>query len=222
MFVFHRVDDVYACRLDLMRILGALETARVPALLGVIPQRLTAEMADYLRARPQFAVYQHGVEHKSHAQSGSKDEFPATRPRADVARLIAEGRARIAAGIGRPVAGYIPPWNITARQTFEILAEQGFTHVSCKGSAHQDLKFKELPAAIDTLSNYAPLVARTPGEIHSLITAERQRAPLTPIGLVYHIKDLGEVAMAGLETVIADTAAMAPTAEAWLEFAGAR
>jgi hypothetical protein len=222
MFVFHRVDDVYACRPDLMRILAAMEAAAVPAILGVIPQRLTAEMADYLRARPQFAVYQHGVEHKSHAQHGSKDEFPATRPRADVARLLAEGRTRIATAIGRPVTGYIPPWNITARPTYEILAEQGFTHVSCKGTAHRDFKFKEVPAAIDTLTNYAPLVARTPGEIQSLITAERQRTPRAPIGVIYHIKDLGEPAMAGLETVIADTAAMAPAAEAWREFAGAR
>jgi hypothetical protein len=220
MFVFHRVDDVYACRPDLMRILAAMETARVPALLGVIPQRLTAEMAAYLRARPQFAVYQHGVEHKSHAVSGSKDEFPATRPRADVARLLAEGRMRIATGIGRAVTGYIPPWNITARQTYEVLAEQSFTHVSCKGTAHRDFKFNELLAVIDTLASYAPLVTRTPGEIRSLIAAERQRAPQTPIGLIYHIKDLGEPAMAGLETVVADTAAMAPTAEAWRAFAG--
>jgi hypothetical protein len=221
MFVFHRVDDVYACRPDLMRILAAMEAARVPAILGVIPQRLTTEMADYLRDRPTFAIYQHGVEHKNHAVSGGKDEFPATRPRAEVAALVADGHTRLQTAIGRRVTGYIPPWNVTAQPTLEILIAQGFTHISAKRAHGADVKLASLPVTIDTLSNYAPPTARAPAEIQALITAERKRAPKTPIGLVYHIKDLSGAELAGLETLIAATAAMVPHPEVWQSFAGA-
>ena len=67
MFVFHRIDDVYAQRHDLMRILALFERLDIPAILGVIPARLTAEMDAYLAVRPLFTVFQHGVAHKNYA-----------------------------------------------------------------------------------------------------------------------------------------------------------
>ncbi len=222
MFVFHRIDDVYACRPDLMRILAAFERTCVPVILGVIPRRLTAEMAVYLAERPLFAIYQHGVEHKSYAASGSKDEFPDTREPAEVARLIVEGRTQIEVAIRRKVAGYIPPWNVTARSTLDILAAQGFTHVSAKRAYGADVKLTSLPVVIDTLSNYAPPTARPAQAIIALIADARKHRPRTPVGLVYHIKDLDEPQLAELELLIELTAPMAPSPDVWRVFAGVR
>jgi Uncharacterized protein conserved in bacteria (DUF2334) len=220
MFVFHRIDDVYACRPDLMRILATFERMRVPVILGVIPRRLTTEMSTYLSERPLFAIFQHGVEHKNHALSGSKDEFPDTREPVEVARLIAEGRAQLESAIGRRVTGYIPPWNVTARSTLEILAAQGFTHVSAKRAYGAHVKLTSLPISIDTLSNYAPPTARSAQEIIALIAAVQKQSPRTPVGLVYHIKDLSEPQMADLELMIEQTAPLAPAPEAWRGFTG--
>jgi peptidoglycan/xylan/chitin deacetylase (PgdA/CDA1 family) len=192
MFVFHRIDDVYATRPDLMRILAAFERHQVPVILGVIPRRLTSEMALYLAARPLFAIYQHGVEHKSYAGPEAKDEFPESRARTEVATLLAEGRARLESSIGRRVTGYIPPWNLTAPATLEILAAQGFTHVSAKRTYGHGVRLASLPIAIDTLSSYAPPRARSCDEILALIGGEQRKAPRAPVGLVYHIKDLSD------------------------------
>lgn len=221
MFVFHRIDDVYACRPDLMQVLAATESAGVPTILGVIPQRLTAEMAAYLSARPHFVIYQHGVDHKSRAVSGSKDEFPATRDRSDVAASLAEGHAALVRAVGRPVHGYIPPWNVTAPATLEILATLGFTHISAKRTYGPGVRLAALPIAVDTLSSYAPPTARSADAVMQLIAQERRRAPAVPVGLVYHIKDLPDDQLAGIVQVIERSAAFVPPASVWGPFAGA-
>ena len=111
MFVFHRIDDVYAKRPDLLRILAVFERLELPVMLGVIPLRVTSDMAAYLSVRSLFTVFQHGASHKNLHARWPQGRVPATRPDDETLRLVAEGRRRLEDDIGRVVSGYIPPWN---------------------------------------------------------------------------------------------------------------
>ena len=219
MFVFHRIDDVYAQRHDLMRILALFERLDIPAILGVIPARLTAEMAAYLAVRPLFTVFQHGVAHKNYAATGRKDEFPDTRPVDDVARLVADGRRRLEDGIGRLVTGYIPPWNTASASLLSALATLDFTHISAGRSAVVLGALKTLPIALDSLDSYAPPTAKpATATIAELEVALPNRSP---VGIVYHIKDLSKADMVEIESVIRWSARHAPMPRPWSQFVGA-
>jgi peptidoglycan/xylan/chitin deacetylase (PgdA/CDA1 family) len=223
MFLFHRIDDVYACRPDLMAVLDAFVRARVMVIVGVIPRRLTAEMGAYLAAHPGIVVYQHGLEHKSYARhelgETDRDEFPGSRSRADVTAALTEGRALIEAAVGRPVTGYIPPWNATAVQTLDVLAELGFTCISTRRRHIAHLQLAALPVTVDTLSGYTPPKARTAAEIATLVATDRNARH--PTSLVYHIKDLRPQDLDGYARVIAQTAWQVATPDTLAAFIAA-
>jgi peptidoglycan/xylan/chitin deacetylase (PgdA/CDA1 family) len=223
MFLFHRIDDVYACRPDLMAVLDTFVRAHVPVIVGVIPRRLTADMGAYLAANPGIIVYQHGLEHKSYAQpelgETDRDEFPASRTRADVKAALLASRALIETAVQRPVTGYIQPWNATAAQTLDVLAELGFTSVSTRRRHTVHPRLAALPVTVDTLSGYTPPKARPAAEIAALIAADRNARQ--PTGLVYHIKDLRPEDLDGYAHVIAQTASQVATPDTLAAFIAA-
>jgi hypothetical protein len=198
--VFHRIDDVYACRPDLMRILAGCERLGLAALLAVIPRRLTPEMAGYLSSRPQFAIYQHGSEHKSNALSGRKDEFPSSREFADIVTGVATGRALIEAAIGRPVNGYVPPWNTASPPLLKALTLLGFTHISANRSAVIPDTLVHRPFMVDTLESYTPIRVQAAEVTIAQIEAKGRQG--RAVGVVHHIKDLGEPGLQAIETVM--------------------
>jgi hypothetical protein len=219
MKVLHRIDDVYACRPDLMRVLACCERYDVPAILGVIPKRLTADMAIYLAMRQRFAVYQHGHEHRSWSTSGRKDEFPATRDAADIEIGIRTGRQLVETAIGRPVNGYIPPWNTASAPLVKVLIALGFTHVSANHSASIPAPLIHRPCHVDALESYAPVKARSAeGLIRHVETEVQSGEPV--VCIVHHIKDLGEQGMRDAEAVIAWSRAHRMPDDAWRVFAG--
>lgn len=218
MFVFHRIDDVYAKRLDLMRILTLFERLDLPVILGVIPSRVTSEMASYLSVRSLFTVYQHGASHKNHSVDGRKDEFPVTRPDEETLRLIAEGRRRLEDDIGRVVSGYIPPWNTVSDGLLRALTTLNFTHLSAGRSTPAASQLQVLPVSVDTLASYAPPTAKAAAV--TIADIERVLPRQKTVGVVYHIKDLPESGMAEIEAVMRWSQRHAPPPAKWRAFAG--
>lgn len=219
MFVFHRIDDVYATRLDLMRVLALFERLELPVILGVIPARLTREMANHLAVRPMFTIFQHGVAHKNYVADGRKDEFPTSRPDDDTRQQIAEGRRRLEDDIGRLVSGYIPPWNTVSDGLLRALAALNFTHISAGRSAFPAGPLQTLPIAVDPLSSYAPPTARpatsTIADIETVLPRQKS------VGVIYHIKDLPDAGLAEFETVIRWSQRHVPPPTTWRMFVGA-
>src|SRR5439155_2139024 len=72
----------------------------VPLALAVIPALARRELASALDAAADIRVLQHGWEHRNHAVTGKKSEYPAGRPADDVAAEIAAGRTRLAEMFG--------------------------------------------------------------------------------------------------------------------------
>ena len=130
-----RDDDAVAPTARLSRLLSI--ASRVPVSLAVIPADAESELArwlsHYLRSAPRasVAVLQHGWRHLNHSGIGKKSEFPATRPRPEVASELAAGRARLSDLFGtRAQPVLVPPWNRFDDSFFALLARCGFTGIS--------------------------------------------------------------------------------------------
>jgi hypothetical protein len=105
-----RDDDAVADTPALRRL---LEVASVPLSLAVIPAALEPSLPVLLKSHGSVSVLQHGFAHANRAPAGGKkSEFPATRPWADVARDLEQGRARLTASFGAQFVPVLtPPWN---------------------------------------------------------------------------------------------------------------
>ncbi len=130
-----RDDDAVAPTARLGRLLSI--ASGVPVSLAVIPadaeQQLAQWLADYLRSAPKasVAVLQHGWRHLNHSGVGKKSEFPAERPRSDVASELAAGRARLSDLFGtRAQPVLVPPWNRFDDSFLGLLACCGLNGIS--------------------------------------------------------------------------------------------
>src|SRR3954447_20299736 len=130
-----RDDDAVAPTARLSRLLSI--ASGVPVSLAVIPADAESELAQwlshYLRSAPKasVAVLQHGWRHLNHSGIGKKSEFPATRPRPEVASELAAGRARLGDLFGaRAQPVLVPPWNRFDDSFFALLARCGLTGIS--------------------------------------------------------------------------------------------
>jgi hypothetical protein len=129
-----RDDDAVAPTARLGRLLSI--ASGVPVSLAVIPadaeQELSQWLADYLHSAPSasVAVLQHGWRHLNHS-GGKKSEFPAERPRSEVASELAAGRARLSDLFGtRAQPVLVPPWNRLDDSLLGLLPPCGLTGIS--------------------------------------------------------------------------------------------
>ena len=129
-----RDDDAVAPTARLGRLLSI--ASGVPVSLAVIPadaeQELSQWLADYLHSAPSasVAVLQHGWRHLNHS-GGKKSEFPAERPRSEVASELAAGRARLSDLFGtRAQPVLVPPWNRLDDSLLGLLPHCGLTGIS--------------------------------------------------------------------------------------------
>src|SRR6202165_821517 len=111
-----RDDDAVRPTARLGRLLSI--ASGVPVSLAVIPadaqQELAQWLAQYRRSAPEasVAVLQHGWRHLNHSGGEKKSEFPAGRPRPEVASELASGRARLSDLFGtRAQPVLVPPWH---------------------------------------------------------------------------------------------------------------
>jgi len=130
-----RDDDAVRPTARLGRLLSI--ASGVPVSLAVIPadaqQELAQWLAQHLRSAPEasVAVLQHGWRHLNHSGVGKKSEFPAGRPRPEVASELAAGRARLSDLFGtRAQPVLVPPWNRFDDSFFDLLARCGLTGIS--------------------------------------------------------------------------------------------
>ncbi len=130
-----RDDDAVAPTARLGRLLAT--ASGVPVSLAVIPadaeQELAEWLAQYLRSAPKasVAILQHGWRHLNHSGDAKKSEFPAERPRPEVASELAAGRARLSDLFGtRAQPVLVPPWNRFDNSFLGLLAGCGLTGIS--------------------------------------------------------------------------------------------
>jgi hypothetical protein len=130
-----RDDDAVAPTGRLGRLLSI--ASGVPVSLAVIPADAEPELAQwlgqYLRSAPKssVAVLQHGWRHLNHSGIRKKSEFPAERPRSEVASDLAAGWARLSDLFGtRAQPVLVPPWNRFDDSLLGLLAGCGLTGIS--------------------------------------------------------------------------------------------
>ncbi len=152
-------------------ILDALRANRASCTFAVIPFRLVNGQRTPLsaeRARPLVDAAREGVIEPSlhgfvhariHPEAAQPSEFVG-RSYEDQRTMIREGRAHLESVFGKPVVGFVPPWNSYDSTTIRILEEAGFKYVSAGWRApskpHGQVKtlpltvhLSEIPQALD-------------------------------------------------------------------------
>jgi hypothetical protein len=111
------------------------------ALLDVaaIPAAVSPHLGAALRRLIEsgvVAVHQHGWAHINHEPGGRRCEFGSSRPISDQLHDLAHGRAVLSDLLeGRAEPMFTPPWNRCGDVTVQLLAELGFTALSCDHTA---------------------------------------------------------------------------------------
>lgn len=157
-------------------ILDAFRTLHAACTFAVIPFRIVDGKRIPLsaaRARPLVDAAHagviepalHGYVHaRIHPEMATPSEF-AGRPRDEQQRMIIEGRAHLESVFGRPVTGFVPPWNSYDSTTPGVLEEAGFKYLSASWHATANSKesirilpltvhLGEIPQAIDEARLY--------------------------------------------------------------------
>jgi peptidoglycan/xylan/chitin deacetylase (PgdA/CDA1 family) len=127
-----RDDDAVAPSRRLDELLGV--AGDTPVALAVIPAPAQRELAMRLRVLIQTAVriLQHGWRHHNYGGAdGKKNEFPLSRPTADIAADLARGRDRLKDLFGAAALPVLaPPWNRLDPALLPVLAEARIAAVS--------------------------------------------------------------------------------------------
>ena len=123
-----RDDDAVEDTPALRRLL-ALTQGRAPIALAVIPAALTPSLTPLIAAEGKaVSVLQHGYDHGNRAAAGAKkSEFPASRPAAEVTRVLALGRDRLHGQFAdRFMPVLTPPWNRFDPRHLLLLSDLGY------------------------------------------------------------------------------------------------
>ena len=227
-----RDDDAVRPTAHLGRLLSI--ASGIPISLAVIPADAEPELAQwlaqYLRSVPEasVAVLQHGWRHLNHSGVGKKSEFPARRPRPEVASELAAGRARLSDLFGtRAQPVLVPPWNRFDDSLLSLLACCGLTGIS---RARPRSAYPRVPGVIEA-NIHVDLVAwkgnrgfvgedAALGGLVQHLRARRLRAVCAeePTGILTHHLVQDEAADAFLDRLIA--VSVPHPAVLWLDAGG--
>ena len=125
-------------------VLSLIDGAGLPFHLGIVPSILEDRMLPFLRGLSQLIVSQHGFEHGYAEHSkilidagdpnnqkgtvGGFDEFAGQRY-AEILEKLRGGRQSLEARLGQTPLSYIPPCNVSNRNTGRALQATGFSYI---------------------------------------------------------------------------------------------
>jgi hypothetical protein len=154
---FFRDDDVGWANDEFRALLACFRRRSLPLDIAAIPNALSAEFADEIRAAHDEApaligIHQHGFSHANHEVAGRKCEFGISRTHEEQYRDIQLGRTKLETMLGLALDPiFTPPWNRCTELTGKCLRELGFCALS-RDATSPSLKLsglKELPISID-------------------------------------------------------------------------
>lgn len=131
-----RDDDTQAPTDALRRLIDLSARYDAPLHLGVIPQGIAPDLAEFLTASPHVWCMQHGLRHKNHEPKGARaSEIGQNRP-IDASRAdLQQGWALLqAADLPNLVPILAPPWNRIGDKLIPHLAGWGYAALSCFGT----------------------------------------------------------------------------------------
>ncbi|MDP2832089.1 MAG: DUF2334 domain-containing protein [Pseudomonadota bacterium] len=162
-------------------ILEALARHGLRATFAVIPFRVTADgrkpltrdRAQAMRAgiaQGVLDVALHGYQHRNARTSGHPSEF-AEVAAARQHEMIGAGKALLESLFEQPIGGFVPPWNSYDAVTLDVLARQGFSHLSAN---------LEHPPMRPTRLRLLPLTCSL-SDLEAAVTEARRFARLAPV-----------------------------------------
>ena len=190
-----RDDDAVALTPALDKLLTISRNSGTPLALAVLPAATEAALADFLEARSDVYVLQHGYEHVNYARPGDKaSEFGPERDQESRLEELAQG-LKLLSRFRQLLPVLVPPWNRIDTALLPILPEIGLTGISTfaprepavsisgltRVNTHVDIinwrmdqHFLGVPAVLDQLIEH--------------LQARRRRAadPNEPTGLLTH------------------------------------
>ena len=116
----------------------------MPVALSVIPRDATRDLAERVKDLSSVMVLQHGWSHLTH-ETGTLNEYPASRPESEVSREIAMGRDLLRELFGRqalPV--FVPPFHGFDARHLPLLTRNGIAALSRKGPRRKPAPGDEL------------------------------------------------------------------------------
>lgn len=152
---FFRDDDAGWADPELLTLLNVFSQSGVHLDVAAIPLELSREAANRIRPFVDdgvVAIHQHGLVHVNHQRVGRRAEFGNDRTETEQCNDLLRGASVLAQRFdGRVEPFFTPPWNRCGDDTPALLAECGFTALSCDRSApRRDLAdLVEIPVTVD-------------------------------------------------------------------------
>jgi hypothetical protein len=207
--IWWRDDDAGATHPGLDRLLGIARHRGVPLALAVVPGWLDGTTQGLLAGHPRATIWQHGWQHRDHAEQGSrKIELGGRVDAAELARNLARGRKILEDSFGsqfQPVM--VPPWNRIAPEIERLLPDLGYAALSTIATHHRG--GESGASALPRLDVDLDLIrwGDRPGslplpEIAERLAALLDRAGPPRIGLMTHHRVMSEAAFTELETLL--------------------
>ncbi len=212
-----RDDDAVSVTPALVRLAAHCAAGGIPWLVAAVPCHAAEELSAFVAAEPLAEAAAHGWRHRDHATpGGSKEEFPAHRPRAEVRRELGLARARVATMFGaKAVPIYVPPWNRMAPAVAALLPDLGYRALSALGRKPMfapPAPIRELNASLDIIDWRRSRACRDPDELTQCLAEElawSRGNGEPPVGILTHHLVHDEAAWRFLEELFAETAAHA-------------
>jgi len=212
--LFHRLDDVAGVNRNQIAVMETLHELGLHALLAAIPDSLTAAMSAEIARFPDCEVFQHGVGHINRG-ADLRDEFPATLDRRVQRRLLRDGKHRLEQLLGRPVVGYVPPWNYVSPTTLHVLGELGFHYLSAHVRHRFETPLVQINVSVNVFSQYHPV--KVLGRDELKLRVEQACRHYCPVGILYHPAATPKRHLPPLCRFIRDVAQSSMTKSKWDE-----
>lgn len=207
-----RDDDAATATPHLETLLSLQARHAIPLALAVIPARAKSDLANALTPNPGVSIFQHGYEHKNHADKARGEracEFPHSRPLEESLCVLRDGFERLTGLFGdRFLPVLTPPWNRISKKMRDARHDIGLTGLSAYGRLPVQDRY-QVNAHVDILRWRGG--ARFAGRqkcYRSLVAQSRMRLAGAdrPIGLLTHHLDHDDAANAFMDEVLSITA----------------